>query len=172
MKIRQIVFPILLLCAACSEQGSEAPTQAAPAMDATPAAAPAAPEAPAAPKSTPAVLYAKLPDSGLRFDFEFIPRSDKLVDAGDGVVRRGISIQYMPPVGGDIRKSLDSSMAAAGYAANADWQTNENGGSSRTFSKEKSSALTLTIVPDTGSPSNGGVIWIGWRVKKTAATGA
>lgn len=169
MKTRYLVLPLVLMCAACSDQGGEAP---APVATSPEAAAPGTPPpAAVAPQPTPADLYAKLPDSGLRFDFEFTPRTDKLVDAGDGVIRRGISIQYLQPAGLDIQQSVDASLTSAGYVANAEWQTNENGGSSRTFAKDNAAPLTLTIVPDAGTPSAGGVIWIGWRVKKTAAAG-
>lgn len=155
-----ISLSLVLLCAACSESGGDVSVTEKAQPQSAPQAAPSGNGS-----EELRAFYAELPAKDLRFDFQFKPGSDSLVTSPSGVVRRGLSIKYRRPDGRDMRRSLDTALLAAGYKPSTKWQENDTGGSSRTFVKDSSAPLTLTLVPEATKVPEGGVIWIGWPAK-------
>lgn len=147
-----------VLCASCSNQQT---AQVENASSEQPAA-----ERP----QTEAIFYEVLPDPGIRFNFPFHLKQDRVYVTNKGPTIRGVVFEFLDGDASGAFRNVSSSLEIADYVPVGDIRTDADGKRKQTYKKEGSPNLNVLVqdypssVTKTAHPNGKGIIQISWQL--------
>lgn len=158
---------VVVLCASCS---SQQPAQTANAGSGQPAA-----ECP----QPAAVFYEVLPDPGIRFDFPFYLKQDRLYVTEKGPTVRGVVFEFLDSDASTVVGNVANSLKIADYLPVGNASTDADGKRKQTYKKKGAPNLKVAVqdypasVTKTAHPNAKGIIHVSWQVAAAqSATGS
>lgn len=146
------------LCASCSKQQAEQTTSTGSEQPATECPQPAA------------GFYEILPDPGIRFDFPFHVKQDRLYVTEKGPTVRGVVFEFLDGDASTTSDNVANSLTSAGYVPVGNISTDADGKQKQTYKKTGSPNLNVLIydypssVTNSAHPDAKGIIQVSWQV--------